>query len=108
MAAHGPIHRLVDDRELRGITADEMRREFSNAGAGARRIGGQIGGAQGTDLAESADALVGLDLHHRGVEDIHGISPGPLITPFVKGKLHAVDLNFRNHHSAIMHQLGSF
>ena len=69
MSSHGSIHRLVYDTELGGVEADEMRREFGNAGSGTCCVGGEIGRAERANLAEVGDTFVGLDLYNGRFEN---------------------------------------
>jgi hypothetical protein len=56
--------------------AEQVRAKFGHAGANAVGVGGQVEGAERTDLAVPDQAGGGIDLDG-AVEDVDGLAAGP-------------------------------
>jgi hypothetical protein len=92
------IHPTVQFVQLQRISADQMGRQLFETGAATRRIGGQIEWPQRADFAIADHPFIGVDAHHRAVEDRDRFAARPLVTALMERQIDLIDRNFADFH----------
>ena len=83
-------HLSIERAQLRRIRAEQMRRQFSDAGADAVGISRQVKGTQRADFAVARNPAVGIDADYRAIEDFDRLPARPFIAAFVQRQVHLI------------------
>ena len=95
------VHRAVELHELARIFAEQMRPEFSQTGAHAFRIRGQIERPERTDLAVASQSGISLDADDGAVEHCDRFAARPFVGFLVQREFHAMGEDASDFHDAM-------